>query len=85
MCIKVCALWMERHHCSSDCETYGNAGAANAGVLLAELLQMYGWNAYFMALVGACGIIFCCWPHDTSRQFLSEEGKGGAEDSMSYS
>ena len=57
MCIKVCALWMERHFCSSDCEIYGDAGAANAGVPLAKLVQTYGWNAYFMALIGACGII----------------------------
>ncbi|KAK9901089.1 hypothetical protein WJX75_003573 [Coccomyxa subellipsoidea] len=32
-------------------------GAANAGVPLARLVQMYGWDAYFMALIGACGII----------------------------
>ena len=35
----------------------GDAGAANAGVPLAKIVQMYGWNAYFMALIGACGII----------------------------
>lgn len=33
------------------------AGAANAGVPLAKIVQTYGWNAYFMALAGACGII----------------------------
>ena len=57
MCINACALWLERHHCSLDCEMLGNAGAADAGALLAKLVQMFGWNASFMALIGACGII----------------------------
>ncbi len=48
---------MDLHHCSLDCETLGNAGAANAGVPLARIVQMYGWNAYFAALIGACGIV----------------------------
>lgn len=34
-----------------------HAGAANAGVPLAKIVQTYGWNAYFMSLAGACGII----------------------------
>lgn len=34
-----------------------NAGAANAGVPLAKIVQTYGWNAYFMSLMGACGIV----------------------------
>lgn len=33
------------------------AGAANAGVPLAKIVQAYGWNAYFASLAGACGII----------------------------
>lgn len=33
------------------------AGAANAGVPLAKIVQTYGWNAYFASLAGACGII----------------------------
>ncbi|KAK9908663.1 hypothetical protein WJX75_001165 [Coccomyxa subellipsoidea] len=32
-------------------------GAANAGVPLAKIVQTYGWNAYFMSLMGACGIV----------------------------
>ncbi len=35
----------------------GFAGAANAGVPLAHLVQTYGWNAYFMSMIGACGIV----------------------------
>ena len=33
------------------------AGAANAGVPLAKIVQTYGWNAYFASLAGACGIV----------------------------
>lgn len=33
------------------------AGAANAGVPLAKIVQTYGWNAYFISLAGACGIV----------------------------
>ncbi len=32
-------------------------GAANAGVPLAKIVQTYGWNAYFISLAGACGVI----------------------------
>ncbi len=35
----------------------GSAGAANAGVPLAKIVQTYGWNAYFMSMIGACGIV----------------------------
>ena len=33
------------------------AGAANAGVPLAKIVQTYGWNAYFISLAGACGVV----------------------------
>ena len=31
-------------------------GAANAGIPLSIVVQQYGWNAYFMALLGACAV-----------------------------
>ena len=30
------------------------AGAANAGVPLAAIVQNYGWDAYFIALIASC-------------------------------
>ena len=30
------------------------AGAANAGVPLAAIVQNYGWDAYFIALIVSC-------------------------------
>ena len=40
--------------CATGCAC---PGAANAGVPLAHLVQNYGWNSYFAALAGACGIV----------------------------
>lgn len=31
-------------------------GAANAGVPLSIIVKQYGWNAFFVALLGACGM-----------------------------
>lgn len=31
-------------------------GAANAGIPLSIIVQGYGWNQYFMALLAACGM-----------------------------
>ena len=33
------------------------AGAANAGVPLAHIVEKYGWNAYFSALGASCIIV----------------------------
>lgn len=32
-------------------------GAAGAGVPIALIVQKYGWNAYFVALLASCAII----------------------------
>jgi len=33
-----------------------SAGAANAGIPLSIIVKKYGWNAYFTALLVACGM-----------------------------
>ena len=39
------------------CRWIAYLGAAGAGVPIALIVQRYGWNAYFVALLASCGLI----------------------------
>ena len=49
-------------------------GAANAGVPLSLLVQQYGWDAFFLSLVCACGIgILLLAPLTGARSYLQRQ------------
>jgi len=49
-------------------------GAANAGAPLSILVRQYGWNAFFMVLVGACGMAFILLsPMTNAKSFVQRE------------
>lgn len=48
------------------------AGAANAGVPLAKIVQSYGWNAYFASMVGACAIVLLLMTPMTNLKSYSQ-------------
>lgn len=49
-------------------------GAANAGAPLSILVRQYGWNAFFMVLVGACACAFMLLsPMTNAKSFVQRE------------
>ena len=57
-------------------------GAANAGIPLSIVVRDYGWNAYFMALVAACGVaVVLLLPMVNAKSYvqIQKEDGGGEE------
>ena len=53
------------------------AGAANAGVPLASIVQNYGWNAYFTTLIASCGIVvLLILPMARLKSYSQKEAEG---------
>ena len=51
-------------------------GAANAGIPLSIIVKNYGWNAYFTALLIACGMaILLLAPMVNLKSYVQREGK----------
>lgn len=51
-------------------------GAANAGIPLSIIVKNYGWNAYFTALLAACGMaILLLAPMVNLKSYVQREGK----------
>eukprot|EP00854_Cymbomonas_tetramitiformis_P009797 gene9797-11605_t len=49
-------------------------GAANAGAPLSILVRQYGWDAFFITLVGACGAAICLlYPIRNAKSFVQRE------------
>lgn len=56
-------------------------GAANAGIPLSNIVKQYGWDAYFMTLVGACGVaLLLLSPMTNLRSFVQRERRRLARD-----
>lgn len=57
-------------------------GAANAGIPLSMLVRDYGWNAYFAALLGACGVAaLLLAPMVNAKSYVQlQQEKGSAGD-----
>ena len=50
-------------------------GAANAGIPLSIIVKNYGWNAYFTALLIACGMaILLLAPMVNLKSYVQREG-----------
>jgi len=49
-------------------------GAANAGVPLSIIVKNYGWNAYFISLLSACGVaLLLLAPMVNLKNFVQRE------------
>lgn len=57
-----------------------SAGAANAGIPLSIIVKNYGWNAYFTALLVACGMaILLLAPMVNLKSYVQREAASKAK------
>ena len=53
------------------------AGAANAGVPLAMIVQRYGWNAFFVTMVVSCAVVVLLMtPMANLKSYSQREAQG---------
>jgi len=53
------------------------AGAANAGVPLAMIVQRYGWDAFFIAMIASCAIVLLLLaPMTNLKSYSQREAQG---------
>lgn len=57
------------------CRWIAYLGAASAGVPIALIVERFGWNAYFTALLASCGaILLLLAPMANLRSYVQSQG-----------
>ena len=79
--LKFCSKAMRlKHTCTTVWHTAQLphcAGAANAGVPLAMIVQRYGWNAFFVTMVVSCAVVVLLMtPMANLKSYSQREAQG---------